>query len=38
MPSAGANNHGPPVALIRDDALAKGMTIKGLPIMLKKRI
>ncbi|HTO59196.1 MAG TPA: DUF1194 domain-containing protein, partial [Pseudomonadales bacterium] len=31
----GANNHGPPVVIARDAALAKGMTINGLPIMLK---
>ena len=32
----GANNNGPPVTLIRDQVLAKGITINGLPIMLKK--
>ncbi|HTC06798.1 MAG TPA: DUF1194 domain-containing protein, partial [Xanthobacteraceae bacterium] len=32
----GANNNGPPVTLVRDDVLAKGITINGLPIMLKK--
>jgi Protein of unknown function (DUF1194) len=32
----GANNNGPPVTLIRDGVLAKGITINGLPIMLKK--
>jgi hypothetical protein len=32
----GANNQGPPVTLIRDDVLAKGITINGLPIMLKR--
>ena len=32
----GTNNSGPPVTLIRDDVLAKGMTINGLPIMLKR--
>jgi Protein of unknown function (DUF1194) len=32
----GANNNGPPVTLIRDQVLAKGSTINGLPIMLKK--
>jgi hypothetical protein len=32
----GANNNGPPVTVIRDDVLAKGTTINGLPIMLKK--
>ncbi len=32
----GANNSGPPVVLARDDALATGLTINGLPIMLKR--
>ena len=32
----GTNNHGPPVALTRDEVLAKGITINGLPIMLKR--
>jgi len=32
----GANNNGPPVTLVRDEVLAKGITINGLPIMLKK--
>ncbi len=32
----GANNNGPPVTLIRDRVLAKGIVINGLPIMLKK--
>src|SRR5215467_3212294 len=32
----GANNSGPPVAIIREDVLAAGMTINGLPIMLKR--
>jgi hypothetical protein len=32
----GANNNGPPVTLVRDEVLAKGTTINGLPIMLKK--
>ena len=32
----GANNNGPPVAIIRDSVVAKGTTINGLPIMLKK--
>jgi Protein of unknown function (DUF1194) len=32
----GANNNGPPVTPIRDQVLAKGTTINGLPIMLKK--
>jgi Protein of unknown function (DUF1194) len=32
----GANNNGPPVTLIRDQVLAKGIVINGLPIMIKK--
>jgi hypothetical protein len=32
----GANNNGPPVALIRDEVVGKGITINGLPIMLKR--
>jgi hypothetical protein len=32
----GANNNGPPVTMIRDEVLAKGITINGLPIMLKR--
>ncbi len=32
----GVNNNGPPVTLVRDDVLAKGITINGLPIMLKR--
>ncbi len=32
----GANNQGPPVTIVRDEALGKGMTINGLPIMLKR--
>ena len=32
----GANNQGPLVTLIRDDVIAKGVTINGLPIMLKR--
>jgi hypothetical protein len=32
----GANNMGPPVTLMRDEALAAGITINGLPIMLKR--
>jgi hypothetical protein len=32
----GANNSGPPVTIARDDALAAGITINGLPIMLKR--
>jgi hypothetical protein len=32
----GANNNGPPVTPVRDDVVAKGTTINGLPIMLKR--
>jgi hypothetical protein len=32
----GANNSGDPVAPTRDDVLAAGITINGLPIMLKR--
>jgi hypothetical protein len=32
----GTNNIGPPVTLMRDDVLAAGITINGLPIMLKR--
>lgn len=32
----GANNHGMPVTIARDDVLARGITINGLPIMLKR--
>ena len=32
----GVNNNGPPVARARDDVLAQGITINGLPIMLKR--
>jgi Protein of unknown function (DUF1194) len=32
----GANNNGPPVTPVRDSVLAKGATVNGLPIMLKK--
>jgi hypothetical protein len=32
----GANNSGPLVAVTRDELLAKGITINGLPIMLKR--
>jgi hypothetical protein len=32
----GVNNNGPSVTLTRDDVLAKGITINGLPIMLKR--
>jgi hypothetical protein len=31
----GANNQGPPIVVIRDEVVAKGITINGLPIMLK---
>ncbi|HXF89475.1 MAG TPA: DUF1194 domain-containing protein [Xanthobacteraceae bacterium] len=34
----GVNNNGPPVTLVRDEVLAKGITINGLPIMLKRPI
>src|SRR4051812_37587744 len=32
----GVNNNGPPVTLTRDEVLAKGITINGLPILLKR--
>jgi hypothetical protein len=32
----GANNHGRPVVPARDAAIARGLTINGLPIMLKR--
>jgi hypothetical protein len=32
----GANNQGRAVTLARDEAVAKGVTINGLPIMLKR--
>jgi hypothetical protein len=32
----GANNQGPLVTIIRDDVIAKGIGINGLPIMLKR--
>lgn len=32
----GANNSGPPVALVRDEVIAAGITINGLPVMLKR--
>lgn len=32
----GVNNQGPPVTTMRDDLLQKGITINGLPIMLKR--
>src|SRR3954470_18943796 len=31
----GANNSGPPITVVRDDVLSAGITINGLPIMLK---
>ena len=33
----GANNNGPPVAMMRDEALAKGIVINGLPVMVKEQ-
>jgi hypothetical protein len=32
----GVNNNGPPVTITRDEVLAKGITINGLPILLKR--
>jgi hypothetical protein len=32
----GTNNQGPPVTQVRDDVIAKGIVINGLPIMLKE--
>ena len=32
----GPNNIGPPVTSVREEALAKGVTINGLPIMMKE--
>ena len=32
----GANNNGPPVTIVRDEVIAKGIVINGLPIMLKQ--
>ena len=32
----GVNNNGPLVTVTRDEVLAKGITINGLPIMLKR--
>ncbi len=32
----GTNNYGPPVTLMRDEVLAAGITINGLPIMLSR--
>jgi hypothetical protein len=34
----GANNQGRPVTQAREEALAKGITINGLPIMLKRAV
>src|SRR5215467_3370133 len=34
----GSNNMGPPVTLMRDDVLASGISINGLPIMLKRQV
>jgi hypothetical protein len=33
----GVNNMGPPVTLMRDEVLANGITINGLPIMMKRQ-
>jgi hypothetical protein len=33
----GANNNGPPVTILRDEALSKGFVINGLPIMIKQQ-
>jgi hypothetical protein len=32
----GANNQGPPVTIVRDQVLERGITINGLPIMVKR--
>ena len=32
----GANNQGPPVTIVRDQLLERGVTINGLPILLKR--
>jgi hypothetical protein len=32
----GTNNNGPPVTMVRDEVVAKGITINGLPILLKR--
>ncbi|CCE10433.1 conserved exported hypothetical protein [Bradyrhizobium sp. STM 3843] len=32
----GPNNNGPPVTSVRDEALAKGIVINGLPVMVKE--
>jgi hypothetical protein len=34
----GVNNMGPPVTLMRDEVLAAGISINGLPIMLKRQV
>ncbi|HVY59454.1 MAG TPA: DUF1194 domain-containing protein [Xanthobacteraceae bacterium] len=34
----GANNQGAPVTVVRDEVLAKGITINGLPILLKRAL
>src|SRR5262249_56587966 len=34
----GANNRRPPVTLMRDEVLAAGISINGLPIMLKRQV
>ncbi len=34
----GANNSGPPIVSLRDEVVASGITINGLPIMLKRPI
>jgi hypothetical protein len=32
----GTNNQGPPIVITRDEVIAKGITVNGLPIMLKR--
>ena len=32
----GVNNNGPPITMVRDEVVAKGITINGLPILLKR--
>ena len=34
----GVNNNGPPVTIVRDEVLSKGIVINGLPIMLKQPV
>ena len=34
----GVNNNGPPVTIVRDEVVAKGIVINGLPIMLKPTV